>query len=250
MVFRSTEARMVRNGWVGLLAVAAVFTAIKLASWSSVVVHEGSASIHRQFPGGFVIRFPQEPFNLVDFLTGTFLILAGACGAAIAFGMTERLRAGRAASTADARRARTFFRLAAAGFVWLGLDELFLLHELASANLYVHDALFLAGYGLAGLAACVWYQRVLRTSGWALASLFLGAVFHGASLGMDFAQEWLGWVPEEPFEMLAAGFYATGFAAYAARLLESPAAPLPDHAIAPLVPASSGGAPQDPAWTR
>lgn len=221
MAFRSAESRIVRNGWVGLAAVAAVFAVTKVALWSSVVVHEERTSIHRRFPGGLVVRFPQEAFNLADFLTGTFLILAGACAAAIAFAMSERIRTRRTASIRDAFRVRAFMRLAAFGFVWLGIDEVFLVHELLSANLYVHDALFLALYGGAGFLAAIWYQRVLRASGWALGVLAMGAMFHGAALGMDFAQEWLGWVPEEPFEMIAAGFYAIGLATYAVRFLSA-----------------------------
>ena len=212
---------MIGGGLAGLALVAGLFAAGKVAFWRSVVVHEEPSSIHRLFPGGILVRFPQEPSNVADFLTGTFLLVAGVLAFVTAFAISERLRGGRAWRPADACAVRNFFALAGAGFVWLGIDEVFLVHELLSANLFVSDAGILAVYAAAGLAACLRFQRVLRTSWLGLGTLVFGAVLHGSALALDFFQHRLGWVPEEPLEMLAAGFYALGIATYAARLLLS-----------------------------
>src|SRR5687768_8393447 len=126
MRLRSAESRVVVNGMAVLLAVAAIFTAAKIALWESVVVHEEPSSVHRLFAGGFVLRIPQEPSNLADLFTGAFLVLGGVCALAIAFGMTQRLLDRRTANSADARRVRAFFRLAGFGLLWLGIDEVFL----------------------------------------------------------------------------------------------------------------------------
>ena len=237
---RRLEIRVAVLGTVILSLTAAWFALFKYLMWSSVVVHEEKASIHRQFFGDVVVRFPQETFNLVDFLTTTYLMAAGGFALTIAFWMTERLRRNVAKSPRDAHAVRRFFRIAGLGLLWLGLDEIFLIHELVSANLYVPDQWFLLAYAAVGALAALLHWRVVVTSGIAVAMIAVGVLFHGASLGMDFFQEQLGWVPEEPFEMLAAGFYATGLGCYAAKILGATplplpkALPLPDSAIEPL----------------
>lgn len=245
---RHLESRILWLGLTFLAITSALYTAYKLAMWSSVVVHEEAGSIHRLFFERWTLRFPREAFNLVDFLTTTFLILGGAAALMIAFWMSQRIRAGIAG--ADARTIRRFFRLVGVGFVWLGFDEIFLIHEFASANLYVHDGLFLAAYAAVGLLAVAIWWRVIASSRAALAVLVAGAAIHGASLGMDFLQDLGRWLPEEPAEMVAAGLYALGMALYAARILpaeEEDIEELPATAIEPLEPPRLG---RDPAWVH
>lgn len=265
---------MIVQGIAVLLAVAGLFAAWKLAFWQSVVVHQEKSSIHRLFPGGLVLRFPQEPMNAADLLTGGFLVLAGATALGLAFSMGERMRARRVTTVRDARSVRSFFALAGVGLLWLGFDEIFLAHEFLSANLYISDNWILLAYAAGGGVAVIVWQRVLRASGPALAVMAVGALLHAVSLGLDFAQDSIGWAPEEPLEMLAAGFYALANATYFVRLVlaggalvpaQLPAVPaspsvavagslattadLPDSAIQPLEPPSRG-LPSDPAWTR
>lgn len=229
---RSGEAKVIVRGLAALFVVAGLFGAGKLAFWQSTVVHEERSSVHRLFPGGVVVRFPQESLNAADLLTGGFLALAGVTALGISFVVGERVRSG-------ASSVRTFFALAGAGLVWLGLDEVFLVHEFLSANLYVNDNWILLVYGLVGVVAAVAWQRVLRASVAAMAVMAAGALLHGGSLGLDFAQDVIGWAPEEPLEMLAAGLYALGMAAYFVRFaLPGPgvgatqAQPQPDRADA------------------
>lgn len=255
------EARLIVRGLGVLFVVSALFAAGKLAWWRSALVHSEATSTHRVFPGDVYVRFPQEPLNAADLLTGGFLALAGAIALGVSFGMGERLRTGRVTRAADARSVRAFFALAGVGLLWLGFDEVFLVHEFISANLYIGDAWILLGYAAAGGAAVLAWQRVLRSSGPALAVLAVGALFHGASLGLDFAQDSIGWAPEEPLEMLGAGFYALAMATYGVRLVLGDALlgaarrvtaagvrDLPDSAIQPL--AQPAGAFTDPAWTH
>lgn len=217
---RSLESRVVTTGLTALGLTTAWFAAFKLAMWRSEVVHEEKASIHRLFFDKWTVKFPQEAFNLVDFLTTTFLIVGGVAALGVAFWMTERLRSGATRSPEDTKHVRGFFRIAGLGFIWLGLDEIFLIHEFASANLLVHDALFLGFYGIVGLVACLAYWRVLVEKRIALSMLLIGAVFHGTTLALDVIQDKVTvWVPEEPFEMIAAGFYAIGMATYFAGYL-------------------------------
>lgn len=285
MKSRTGEVRVIVQGLAVLMVVAGLFAAGKLAFWRSTVVHEEKSSIHRVFPGGTVLRFPQESPNAADILTGGFLALAGATALGLSFSMGERLRARRVTSVRDAQVVRTFFALAGVGLLWLGFDEIFLAHEFLSANLYVSDSLILLAYAAAGGVAAVVWQRVLRASRPALAVMTFGALLHAASLGLDFVQDSIGWAPEEPLEMLAAGLYALGMATYFVRLVLTggalapaqlpamPASPrvavagpaaegpgkrpaeltsvveLPDGAIQPLEP-PNGRLPSDPAWTR
>ena len=244
----SFELRILRLGLCVLAATCAWFVLFKLAMWSSVVVHEEKASIHRLFFDRWTLRFPQEPFNLVDFLTTSFLLLAGVFALVVALWMGERLRTRRAGP--DARGVRRFFRLAGLGLLWLGLDEIFLIHEFLSANLHVHDALFLAGYAAAGAAALAFWWRVVFSSRIALGVLAAGAAIHGAAIGMDFLQELAPWFPEEPAEMVAAGLYALSMGLYAARLLAGSAAPAAATAPAPLAAAVETRPGRDPAWVR
>lgn len=239
----STEMRAARTGLAIVAACAAWFVAFKLSMWNSVVVHAEPSSIHRLFFGRVLLRFPQEPFNLVDFLTTTFLVVAGVTALGVAFGMGERLRLGTARRSGDARYLRGFFGMAGIGLVWVGLDEIFLIHEFASANLLVPDHWFLGAYGAAALAVCVVRWKALITSRVGLAVLALGALLHGGAIGLDFFQEQLGWVPEEPIEMIAAGCYATAMAVYAARLfLAFPASGAAAFAESPGGGAMSGAA--------
>lgn len=254
------EFRVALVGTAIVAFTAAWFAAFKYLMWNSVVVHEEERSIHRLFFDRVTVRFPQEDFNLVDFLTTSFLMAAGGFALTIAFWMTERLRRNAARSPRDAHAVRRFFRLAGFGLLWLGLDEIFLIHEFVSANLYIPDQWFLLAYAAAGAAIAVAHYRVVLTSGFAISMFALGMCFHAGSLGMDFFQDQLGWVPEEPFEMLAAGFYAIGMACYAAKILSAtplPAPkpkPLPDDAIAPLDPprdeSLAPGLRPDPAWSH
>lgn len=265
------EGRLIVRGLAVLFVVAAFFAASKVALWRSEVVHSERTSIHRVVPGDILLRFPQEPLNMADILTGGFLALAGAIAFGIAFGMGERLRTGRVTRTADAHSVRTFFAFAGAGLIFLGFDEVFLVHEFLSANLYIGDAYILLAYAAVGGVAAIAWQRVLRASGPALGVLVVGAMFHGAALGLDFVQDAIGWAPEEPLEMLGAGFYALAMATYGVRLVLLDAlAPsavfatgrraaatasaaavweLPDSAIQPLAP-SEAPITGDPAWPR
>ncbi len=246
---RDFESRILRLGLTLLATTAAFFVAFKLAMWSSVVVHEEPSSIHRVFFDRWLLRFPQESFNLVDFLTTMFLLLGGLFALVTAFWMGERVRTGRAG--ADARKIRRFFRLAGLGLVWLGFDEIFLIHEFASANLYVHDAAFLAGYAAIALLAFALWWRIVFSNRTALAVLAAGAVLHAGAIGMDFLQDLGVWLPEEPTEMLAAGFYALSMTLYCARLLAATPMTtairdLPASAIEPLEPPVA----RDPAWVH
>lgn len=260
----SGETRVIVRGLAVIFVVASLFAAWKIAFWQSQVVHTEVSSIHRLFPGGILVRFPQEPVNAVDILTGGFLALAGATALAISFGMGERLRRGRVVRSGDARSVRAFFALAGIGLIWLGFDEVFLAHEFLSANLDIGDSWILLGYAAVGGLAVLAWQRVLRSSTAALVVMGVGALFHASALGLDFLQDSIGWAPEEPLEMLGAAFYALAMATYATRLVladalserapatervatervATPIYELPASAIEPLVaPATPGVVP-------
>lgn len=263
------ELRLIVRGVAVLFVVACVFALGKVAFWKSTVVHEERSSIHRMFPGGVVVRFPQESVNAADLLTAASLGLGGAIALGIAFGMGERLRARRVTSASDARAVRAFFAFAGAGLVWLAIDEVFLVHEMLSANFLVDDNKILAVYAAIGGVACLAWNRVLRASWLGLGVLACGAGLHAGAMALDFLQHSIVWGPEEPLEMLAAGFYAIGIAAYFARFVlagsglpvaatksggaPAPAAQtialdLPDSAIQPIT--TPEGARPDPAWIR
>jgi hypothetical protein len=216
----AVEARVLERGLAILGGVSLFFLVFKLAMWSSVVVHAEKASIHRLFFGRYLVRFPQEPVTLVDVLTAFFLMFGGAAALTLSAWMSDRIRSG-SSNAADLAWARPFWRMAGAGLVWLGLDELFTIHELIAANLGFDDNWVLVVYAIGGLAACIRWRDTLLTSRPALAVLFVGALFHGSSILMDHWQDSFTWLPEEPFEMLAAGLYCIGMALYCVKTLSA-----------------------------
>lgn len=220
---------------MALASVAVFFLAFKLLAWSSVLVHEEGRSVHRVFFGRWLVRFSQEPATLVDVLTSLFLVMAGLAAGAAAFRITLALEHPASPASPESVRAlragRTFYRLVLAGALWLGADEMFLLHETLSANAPIPDPVVLAIYGLGALAACAFGWRELARRPVALRLLALGASFHVAALGMDFVQERFTWLPEEPFEMLAAGIYALAFVVLA--VPASSPSPAPSSSVAP-----------------
>lgn len=211
---RSPTFVVVRTGALLLALIAGWFLVFKILIWNSVVVHAESASIHRVFFDRVYVRFAQETFSLADFLTGSFFLLGGAAAIALSIWMTSRLRDARPELAAEIRSQRTFFRLAGTGMIWLTLDELFVIHETLSANLYVHDALFLVLYSVVGLAACLHWRRIFLANRLGLAVMCFGAAIHVFAVGLDFVPSRI-WVPEEPLEFLAAGVYAIGMVTYA-----------------------------------
>ncbi len=202
-----------------------LFTAWKLALRGSVVVHAEPGSIHRRLFGWLVVRFPQEPFNLVDFLTGQFLILGGAIALCAAAGLSRRLEAGGLWDASSQRSERAFFRVAGIGLVWLGFDELFLVHEFLSANLFVSDAGILLVYGVVAAVAGIAWRRLLLSCRGGPPVLVAGGLLHVMALACDLFGPKGVWLPEEPLEMLAAGCYALALALYAATTLARAADP-------------------------
>lgn len=219
-----------------LACVSAFFLAFKAVAWNSVVVHEEGRSVHRLFFGRWLVRFSEEPVTLVDVLTSSFLGIAGLAAACAAFAISVRLETTTVCDFSRALvRRRSFHRLVAFGAIWLAADEMFLLHETLSANAPIPDPVVLAIYALGALAACGfgWRELVRRPS--ALRLLAVGAALHVSALWMDFVQERFAWLPEEPFEMLAAGFYALAFVVLAASTTEpegSAAARRPEGQVA------------------
>jgi hypothetical protein len=228
------EKRVLTVGLEVLVTAALWLLAFKLVLWSSVVVHEEPASIHRLFFGRWVVRFPQEPVTFVDVVTSLFLMIGGAAAL---------IHAAWLASPAHPLHpGRRFWSLAGIGLVWLGMDELFTLHEFLSANLFVNDNAILAVYATVAVVAAAAYWRALASSPTGFAVLAVGAAFHGSALAFDFLQDRYGWLPEEPFEMLGAGFYCLAMAVYLARSAQPAAAAVREPARTDMRP--------DPSWAR
>ena len=148
-----------------------------------------------EYLGKFRVMVPIEPFNLMDLLTCDFLLLSGLISLLI-LALLKRVP--------FKPDHNLIYRLLGVGFVYLGLDEVFKIHEFLGLNLAHLSYPNLAGmdilnrdfngeiivaYAVVALVFSLMNLKFILADRTAFCFFFIGLLFHTSAAAIDFIHE-------------------------------------------------------------